>query len=66
MMTGIDKVLGTVVQAIEIEKFGYEFYHNMREFVSEIEVPDNDWSLTMKGEYDLYLHGRHNGGHQSR
>lgn len=36
-MTGIDKVLGTVVQAIEIEKFGYEFYHNMRGFVSEID-----------------------------
>jgi rubrerythrin len=36
-MAGIDKVLGTVVQAIEIERFGYDFYYNMREFVSDVD-----------------------------
>jgi rubrerythrin len=34
-MTGIDKVLGTVQQAIELEMFGYEFYSNMRTFVKD-------------------------------
>lgn len=36
-MTGVDKVLGTVSQAIEIEKFGYDFYYSMREFVSDVD-----------------------------
>ena len=34
-METIDKVLGTIQQAIEIEKFGYEFYTNMRPFVKD-------------------------------
>ena len=33
MTAELNKVLGTVQQAIEIEKFGYEFYTNMRTFV---------------------------------
>ena len=37
IMTAIDKVLGTVLQAIEIEKFGYEFYNGMRTFVEDRE-----------------------------
>jgi rubrerythrin len=37
MMTGVDKVLGPIVQAIEIEMFGYDFYYNMREFVKDID-----------------------------
>jgi rubrerythrin len=36
-MTGIDKKLGTIQQAIELEKFGYEFYSNMRTFVKDKE-----------------------------
>jgi rubrerythrin len=36
-MTGVDKVLGIVSQAIEIEKFGYDFYYSMREFVSDVD-----------------------------
>lgn len=36
-MTGIDKVLGTVSQAIEIERFGYDFYISMREFVTDVD-----------------------------
>jgi rubrerythrin len=31
----IDKILGTVQEAIEIEKFGYDFYSNMRTFVKD-------------------------------
>jgi rubrerythrin len=34
-MKGIDKILGTVQEAIEIEKFGYDFYSNMRSFVRD-------------------------------
>lgn len=34
-MTELDKVLGTIQQAIEIEKFGYSFYTNMRGFVKD-------------------------------
>ena len=34
-MSEIDKVLGTVKQAIEIEKFGHDFYNSMRTFVKE-------------------------------
>jgi len=34
-MTELDKVLGTIQQAIEIEKFGYSFYTNMRTFVKD-------------------------------
>ncbi len=37
IMTAIDKVLGAVLQAIEIEKFGYEFYNSMRTFVEDKE-----------------------------
>jgi hypothetical protein len=36
-MTGIDKVLQTVSQAIEIERFGYDFYYSMREFVPDVD-----------------------------
>lgn len=36
-MTNVDKTLGAVLQAIEIEKFGYDFYYNMREFVPDVE-----------------------------
>lgn len=32
-MVELDKILVTIQQAIEIEKFGYEFYTNMRLFV---------------------------------
>jgi rubrerythrin len=31
----IEKILGTVKEAIEIERFGYDFYNNMREFVKD-------------------------------
>lgn len=34
-MQDIDKILGTVQEAIEIEKFGYDFYSNMRTFVKD-------------------------------
>jgi rubrerythrin len=36
-MVAIDKILGTIQQAIEIEKFGYDFYSNMRLFVPDKE-----------------------------
>lgn len=36
-MSEIDKVLGTVKQAIEIERFGYDFYYSMRSFVKDRE-----------------------------
>ena len=36
-MTDVDKTLETLLQAIEIEKFGYDFYYNIREFVPDIE-----------------------------
>ncbi|UCG70831.1 MAG: ferritin family protein [Thermoplasmata archaeon] len=36
-MTDVDKTLGALLQAIEIEKFGYDFYYNMREFVPDVE-----------------------------
>jgi rubrerythrin len=36
-MSEIDKVLGIVKQAIEIEKFGHDFYNSMRSFVEERE-----------------------------
>ena len=32
-MTDVEKVLGTVKQAIAIEQFGYDFYNSMRSFV---------------------------------
>ncbi len=34
-MSEIDKILGTIQQAIEIEKFGYDFYTHMRSFVKD-------------------------------
>ena len=34
-MTAIDKLLITIQEAIEIEKFGYTFYTNMRSFVKD-------------------------------
>lgn len=34
-MSEIDKVLKSVKEAIEIEKFGYEFYNSMRDFVKD-------------------------------
>ncbi|NIM57755.1 MAG: hypothetical protein GTO16_02275 [Candidatus Aminicenantes bacterium] len=34
-MTEIDKVLGTIKQAIAIERFGYDFYYNMRDFIKD-------------------------------
>jgi rubrerythrin len=34
-MSEIEKVLGTVKEAIEIERFGYDFYNSMREFVKD-------------------------------
>ena len=34
-MSEIDSVLKTVKEAIEIEKFGYEFYNKMRNFVKD-------------------------------
>jgi rubrerythrin len=36
-MTGFDKILQTVSQAIEIERFGYDFYYSMRDFVSDVD-----------------------------
>jgi hypothetical protein len=35
MVTEIDKVLGTIKQAIAIERFGYDFYNNMRDFIKD-------------------------------
>ena len=34
-MTAIDKLLVSIQEAIEIEKFGYTFYTNMRSFVKD-------------------------------
>jgi len=34
-VTEIDKVLGTIKQAIAIERFGYDFYDEMRNFVKD-------------------------------
>jgi rubrerythrin len=34
-MSEIEKVLGAVKEAIEIERFGYDFYNSMREFVKD-------------------------------
>jgi rubrerythrin len=34
-MVEINKILGTIQEAIEIEKFGYDFYSNMRLFVKD-------------------------------
>lgn len=34
-MTEIDRVLGTIQQAMEIERFGYGFYNSMRSFVKD-------------------------------
>ena len=34
-MSEIEKVLGMVKEAIEIERFGYDFYNSMREFVKD-------------------------------
>ncbi|UCE37706.1 MAG: ferritin family protein [Thermoplasmata archaeon] len=34
-MSDIEKVLGTVKEAIEIERFGYDFYNSMRDFVKD-------------------------------
>ena len=34
-MHEVDRVLGTIQQAIEIERFGYEFYNHMRTFVKD-------------------------------
>jgi rubrerythrin len=36
-MVEIDKKLSTIQQAIELEKFGYDFYSNMRLFVTDKE-----------------------------
>ena len=36
-MSGFDKVLGTLQQAIEIEKYGYNFYTSMRPMVKDNE-----------------------------
>ena len=36
-MSELDKVLATVLQAIEIERFGYDFYNGMRPFVKDRE-----------------------------
>lgn len=36
-MQNIDKILGTVQEAIDIEKFGYDYYSNMRTFVKDKE-----------------------------
>lgn len=36
IMTEIDKVLGIVKEAIKIERFGYEFYLSIREFVPDM------------------------------
>jgi rubrerythrin len=34
-MVEINKILGTIQEAIEIEKFGYDFYSNMRLFIKD-------------------------------
>ena len=36
-MTEIDKVLGIVKEAIKIERFGYEFYLSIREYIPDME-----------------------------
>ena len=36
-MTEMDRVLAAVRQAIKIERFGYDFYNGMREFVTDVD-----------------------------